>query len=246
MDRYSFIRIYFLVSYFYFSFIFLFLTYIFSNVKVYSTLRENSSFSSVDSMFVGKAEGKKNLGFQSDSPRSSVISVASEETEGKSEKEKMERDDEKETAEKNENRKVENEGENDGQSQSSFEISVTVHTPNESNETANATVNLSGSNVSGAVVENSNASEVEDVRTTSEIHLRTVEDETTSGRTELEDMQTTSFMGGTEDTTANQAAEPLKTDSRVDVEIEAEEDVTRSAQLEKSVVVEIDVTDTHG
>ncbi|XP_028402755.1 uncharacterized protein LOC114525568 [Dendronephthya gigantea] len=217
--------------------------------KVYKSLSENSSFSSADSRFAGvKASGKMNQGFQSDSPRSSVISVASEETERKSEEDKVEK--EEEIAVKN--GKVVNEGENeDGQSQSSFEISVTVHTPNASVETANATVDLCRSNVSGPVIENSDASEVEDVRTSSEMNLGSpvsVQDEATSGRLELENMQTTSFIDenhGTENVNANEVEKHMQTNSEVVVEVEVEENATRSGNLGESVAVEIDVTDMH-
>jgi hypothetical protein len=100
---------------------------------VYKTLNERPSFSSFNELF-GKTSAVKNSGFQSDSARTSVVSEASEEIE-QTGGGKVDKEDAKEITVK-ENEKVEEkeEGnerekdESDVQSQSSFEISVTVHT----------------------------------------------------------------------------------------------------------------------
>ena len=100
--------------------------------KVYKTLSERPSFSSFNSIFANTS-GVKNSGFQSHSARSSVVSEASEEIEKTSE-EKVDTEDkndimetENEKMEEKEDGKDGKEDKSDVQSQSSFEISVTVH-----------------------------------------------------------------------------------------------------------------------
>jgi hypothetical protein len=100
---------------------------------VYKTLNERPSFSSFNELF-GKTSAVKNSGFQSDSARTSVVSEASEEIE-QTGGGKVDKEDAKEiTVKENENVEENEEGnerekdESDVQSQSSFEISVTVHT----------------------------------------------------------------------------------------------------------------------
>jgi hypothetical protein len=190
----------------------------------------------------GKTPGVKNPGFQSDSARNSTISIASEEIEesrktgeGKVDKEdgkeimemENEKVEEKEVEEKDvEEKEVEekaggSEGEqedSDVQSQSSFEISVTVHTttPDE--------------NMATEVEENESSSKIE--------NSEKVENDASTP--ELPPPITKVAVDIAEDEKANET-ESAATDSSAVVEMEG---VGRSSHLESGVAVEIDVTDT--
>ena len=195
-------------------------------LKVYKNLSERPSFSSIDAMF-GKTPGVKNPGFQSDSARNSTISVASEEIEEsrKTGEGKVDKEDGKEIMEK-ENEKVEekdggSEGEqedSDVQSQSSFEISVTVHTTKPDENTATEVE----ANESSSEIENSE--KVENDASMPELPLPI----------------TKVAVDVAEDEKVNKT-ESAATDSSAVVEMEG---VGRSSHLESGVVVEIDVTDT--
>ena len=193
---------------------------------MYKNLSERPSFSSIDAMF-GKTPGVKNPGFQSDSARNSTISVASEEIEEsrKTGEGKVDKEDGKEIMEK-ENEKVEekdggSEGEqedSDVQSQSSFEISVTVHTTKPDENTATEVE----ANESSSEIENSE--KVENDASMPELPLPI----------------TKVAVDVAEDEKVNKT-ESAATDSSAVVEMEG---VGRSSHLESGVVVEIDVTDT--
>ena len=195
-------------------------------LKVYKNLSERPSFSSIDAMF-GKTPGVKNPGFQSDSARNSTISIASEEIEEsrKTGEGKVDKEDGKEIMEK-ENEKVEekeggSEGEqedSDVQSQSSFEISVTVHTTKP------------GENTATEVEANESSSEIE--------NSEKVEND--ASMPELPLPITKVAVDIAEDEKANET-ESAATDSSAVVEMEG---VGRSSHLESGVAVEIDVTDT--
>jgi hypothetical protein len=175
----------------------------------------------------GKTPGVKNPGFQSDSARNSTISVASEEIEEsrKTGEGKVDKEDGKEIMEK-ENEKVEekdggSEGEqedSDVQSQSSFEISVTVHTTKPDENTATEVE----ANESSSEIENSE--KVENDASMPELPLPI----------------TKVAVDVAEDEKVNKT-ESAATDSSAVVEMEG---VGRSSHLESGVVVEIDVTDT--
>ena len=193
---------------------------------MYKNLSERPSFSSIDAMF-GKTPGVKNPGFQSDSARNSTISIASEEIEEsrKTGEGKVDKEDGKEIMEK-ENEKVEekeggSEGEqedSDVQSQSSFEISVTVHTTKP------------GENTATEVEANESSSEIE--------NSEKVEND--ASMPELPLPITKVAVDIAEDEKANET-ESAATDSSAVVEMEG---VGRSSHLESGVAVEIDVTDT--
>jgi hypothetical protein len=180
----------------------------------------------------GKTPGVKNPGFQSDSARNSTISIASEEIEesrktgeGKVDKEDgkaiMEMENEKVEEKEVEEKEGGSEGEqedSDVQSQSSFEISVTVHTTKP------------GENTATEVEANESRSEIENSEKA----------ENDASMPELPLPITKVAVDIAEDEKANET-ESAATDSSVVVEMEG---VGRSSHLESGVAVEIDVTDT--
>ncbi|CAB4002608.1 Hypothetical predicted protein [Paramuricea clavata] len=194
--------------------------------KVYKNLSERPSFSSIDAMF-GKTPGVKNPGFQSDSTRNSTISLASEEIEEsmKTEGGKVDKVDGKEIMEIENEKVEEKEGgregeqkESDVQSQSSFEISVTVHTtkPDE--------------NMATEVEANESSSEIE--------NSEKVENDASTP--ELPPPITKVAVDIAKDEKENEMGSAA-IDSSVVVEMEG---VGKSSHLESGVAVEIDVTDT--
>lgn len=197
----------------------------------------------------GRRSGRKNLGFESDSGRNSVISVASEEREEHREKEKqkVDEDDGKEITEmEKENEKVEESMEEDEQkqedvaSQSSFEISVTVHTKTfaatELNE-SRAEIDHSD----GAIKRSLPPTTEADQPGTSSSYSRLEEEATTQGG--QHDNHTTDQITGSMDITEDKRANvTASTATDTDVVIEMK-DVGMSLHSESSTSVEIDVTD---
>ena len=191
---------------------------------MYKNLHERNSLTSIDKIF-GTTSGITNSGFGSG--RNSVISVASEENE-----ERTENDGKKITEMEKENEKVEESKEEnelkqeDGASQSSFETSVTVHTK----KTASTELDESRENSDGAVTRLSSS-------TNEAGRLRTSEEDDTMQRGEV---QYNISIDNTEERKANVIASK-ETDTGVVIEMEG---VGRSLPSNSSVTVEIDVTDT--
>ncbi len=217
---------------------------------MYKTLSERPSFSSIDAMF-GNTSARKNAGFQSDSGRKSVVSVASEEVEtSENGAGKVDKEDGKEIMEK-ENKNVEekedeNEGEqeeSDAESQSSFEISVTVHTTKPVDETD--ITGLHKATESSTEIEKSetvknDTSSPELPPPTAKVAESAGQGETSSSYTELEDQTTEITATETgEKQTQNETTSHFT--SRVWVEMNG---ASTSTHLESSVPAEIDVTDT--
>jgi hypothetical protein len=194
--------------------------------KVYKTLNERPSFSSFNELF-GKTSAVKNSGFQSDSGRTSVVSTASEEIE-QTGGGKVDKEDAKENTGK-ENEKVEEkeegnereQDESDAQSQSSFEISVTVHTT----KTEGTDITAKGKeNESGKDVEKSESAE--NVTPAPEIPSSAMDVATSAGQERVIE---------TDEKQSQIPGYAASADSSVVVEMN---------DVKSSVAVEIDVTDT--
>ena len=217
------------------------------SIKVYKSLDERRSISSIDGIF-GRTSGKKNLGFQSDSGRNSVVSVASEEREHReNEEQKMDENGKKITKIEHENEKLEESMEKNEQkqedvtSQSSFEITVTVHTKKctdaELNKSSAETDNSDSTteSLSPPVMVEANQPGTFSSYSGLEKHAATQGGQNDNHTTD----QITKSMDITEDKRENVPA-PSATDTGVVIEME---EVGMSLHSECSTSVEIDVTD---